>query len=86
MALSKAQRYERLSKRAGIAVSASLVLWLLSMFGAAVLPSSDEHPNSWVGVACGLSFLATVACGVTCLAAAILSRYKSKEPDHDNAA
>jgi len=84
--MAKVQRYERLSKRAGIATSVSLIFWLLSMFGAASLPSSEEHPTDWVGVACGLTFLTTVACGVTCLAAAVLSRYKSKEPDHDNTA
>jgi hypothetical protein len=37
MASSKAQRYERLSKRAGITGSVCLIIWIASMFGAAVL-------------------------------------------------
>jgi fucose permease len=84
MALSKAQRYERLSKRAGIASSVCLIVWLVSMFGAATLKSSDTHPRDWIGIACGLSFLATVTCGVTCLAAAILIRFKYKESEKDD--
>jgi hypothetical protein len=81
MPLSKAERYERLSKRAGIASSKCLIVWVASMFGAAVATSSDDHARDWMGVACGLSFLATVACAVTCLAAAILSRFKPREPE-----
>jgi hypothetical protein len=34
---------------------------------------------TWIGVACGVSFLATVASSVTCLSASVLSRFKSKE-------
>jgi len=81
MTLSKAQRYERLSKRAGIGTSICLIAWLVCMFVIAVWPPSDERMKDLFGVACGLSFLATVTCGVTCLAAVILSRYKSKEPE-----
>lgn len=78
--LSKAQKYERLSKRAGISASICLVVWLLCMF-LLVAITSDDVPRGWLGVACGLSFLATVASGVTCLASALLSRFKSREPD-----
>ena len=81
MALSKAHRYERLSKRAGIAGSVCLIVWIASMFCAATLKSSEEHPYAWVGVACGVSFLGTVVAGVTCLAAAVLGRFKSREPE-----
>jgi hypothetical protein len=84
MALSKADRYQRLSWRAGIAASICLIIWIVSMFGAVVLKPSDEHSGAWIGYACGFSFLATLICGVTCLAAAILSRFKPKEPEeHD---
>lgn len=84
MTMTKAQRYERLSKRAGIAACICLVLWLLFMGVAALSysPSSPyENSQQWIGVACGLTFLATVACAVTCLAAAILSRFKNSDQD-----
>src|SRR6266568_1329168 len=81
MALSKAEKYERLSKRAGIAGSVCLIIWIVSLFIAAVW-LSGEHRTEWLGVVIGLSFIATVACGVTCLAAAILSRFKSKVTVH----
>jgi hypothetical protein len=80
MELSKAKIYERLSKRAGIACSVCLMVWVGSMFLAATLKSPDEHPRDWIGVMCGLSFLATATCCATCVAAAILSRFKPKEP------
>ncbi|MDB6016070.1 MAG: hypothetical protein JWR19_559 [Pedosphaera sp.] len=81
MALSKAAKYERLSKRAGIASSVCLFIWLASMFTLAVWKTSENDPQDWLGIACGLSFLATVTCSVTCVTAAILSRFKSKEPE-----
>jgi len=80
MALSKAQKYERLSRRAGICGSVCLFVWIVSLFVAAVWLSGQNRAE-WLGVVIGLSFIATVACGVTCLAAAILSRFKSKEPE-----
>src|SRR5258708_21832292 len=60
MALSKAQRYERLSKRAGICGSACLIVWIVSLFIAAVW-LSGENRAEWLGVVIGLSFIATVA-------------------------
>jgi hypothetical protein len=81
MALSKAERYKRLSWRAGAGASTCLIIWIVSMFGAVLLKSSDEHSGAWIGYVCGFSFLATLTSGVTCLAAAILSRFKSGDPE-----
>lgn len=76
--MNKGQSYETLSKRAGIAASICLIVWIVSMFCAVVLKPSDDHPQNWIGIACGLSFLGTVACAVTCLSAAVIGRFKSK--------
>jgi hypothetical protein len=35
----------------------------------------------WIGVACGVSFLATVASSVTCFSAALLSRFKMRKTE-----
>jgi hypothetical protein len=84
MPLSKADRYKRLSWRAGISASTCFIILIISMFGAVLLKSSDEHSGAWIGYVCGFSFLATLTSGVTCLAAAILSHFKSKEIEAPN--
>jgi len=81
MTLSKSERYRRLSWRAGIGTSVCIIVLIISVSGATLWKPSDEHSGAWIGYVCGFSFLATVACSVTCLAAAILSCFKSSEPE-----
>jgi hypothetical protein len=60
--------------------SICLIVWLASIFAAFVF-EDDRGAAAWIGIACGVSFIATLGCSVTCLSAALLGRFKSREPE-----
>ena len=88
MKLSKAQRYERLTRRAGIGASVSFIIWVTVLFCCIVLvPSAYQQSSVYshcVGVSLGVSIVATLICSVICLVAAIMSCLKSREPEASN--
>jgi|SRR5277367_3656449 len=86
MTLSKGERRVRRVKRAGIASGVCFIVWIILFYvgvqWAHKHPHLDEQPDyDFIGIACSLSFIATAICLAICLAAAILSCFKSKEPE-----
>jgi hypothetical protein len=79
-AASEAEKYYRLSRRAGVVASACFVTLVISVSTASMFSNSSGHRLDWVGILCGTSFLATVASGLVCLASAILGPFKSPRP------
>jgi fucose 4-O-acetylase-like acetyltransferase len=89
MALSKPEKYARLSMLAGVVASICVIIWIimfcgLVVFGSHVHRQFDKHSSfDLVGVSLTLLLGATLISCVTCLAAGILSYFKSKEPESE---
>ena len=81
--MKKSLNYDLVSKRAGVAASICIIAWVISMFCTALF----KNDNAWIGVVCGVSFLATLASAVTCLFTAVMGHFKSRalhdEPTND---
>src|SRR5437899_1699211 len=73
------ERYRRLSKRAGITLGFCLIAFICFL---ALTAASGGEPQPWIGVADGVSFLASLTSGVVFIVAAVVGRMKSKaQPD-----
>jgi len=75
MTSPKAERYLRITARAGLVCSCSMVLFIVSLLCYRLF-SADTTPR-WLGIVSGTTVLAALISGAICIVAAIFGRLKS---------
>jgi hypothetical protein len=77
MTPTKAERYRKLSAKAGIVCSCFVIVFFLGLVIVEIYRNS-EGPN-WPGIVCGIACVGSIASAVVCLSAAILARRKPNQ-------
>ena len=76
MTPTRAERYAKISGRAGIVCSCCMIVFFLGLVSFQIYP---DNPPRFLGIVCGTSIIGALISGVVCIAAAIFGRRKPSE-------